>query len=485
MKKYIYSFLLIALLISSAFAQGTKNAAVISAVKVQGRLLDASFSHVNFEVGVKDSVTFYYNADFAQAEASQMHFKALLDGKIADADLKGELGNFFTLKNLPEGIHEVKVSAYTLTGWESLPAVVTFTVKKTTSQQETKPDADQQEGISASSNTIIYILSGVIVLLLIVIIILLMARKRKPRFANVGVIENQKEEIKDYKYSYEKLKKEIRILDQTNSFLKIQIQELKSTVTDLEDANVQLVKQKERLQDSKRQLEELQSQKDEIFAMAVHDIKNPASIIKGLIELLTDYDLNAKEQQDIMHSLTETSARIIALAHQMATVCAKTTPEPEVNLEPASIKEIIDSVCKRNVSYANNKNVKLINNTSSTIPEVDIDKGKIDEVFDNLINNAIKYGPEETIVQVRSYFNQSNIIVEIADTGVGFSEEDLKHIFGKGVLLSSQPTGGETRSGLGLWIVKKIIEDHGGSIKVESAKGSGAKFTIELPLKAK
>jgi Signal transduction histidine kinase len=327
-------------------------------------------------------------------------------------------------------------------------------------------------------------LVGIIALLSISLIFLLFLKKNNKSAGNKSETATQ-EEIEDYKYSYEKLKKESKNLFDTNNFLKIQIQELKAYVKDLEDANVELVGQKEKLQDSKRQLEELQKQKDELFAIAVHDIKNPASIIKGLIELLTDYDLNAKDQQHIIQSLSETSNRIIDLAHNMAQVCARKKPEPEIMAEPGNIKEIIDSVCKRNMAYANNKGIKLINNTSFNIPKVSIDKSKMDEAIDNLVNNGIKYGPAGTIVQIKSFFNQTKITVEITDTGVGFSEEDMINVFQKGVTLSSEPTGGESRSGLGLWIVKKIIEDHGGRITLESKKGVGSKFIFELPIAKK
>ncbi|MGE5682317.1 MAG: ATP-binding protein [Bacillota bacterium] len=291
------------------------------------------------------------------------------------------------------------------------------------------------------------------------------------------------EEFGNLEYSYNKLKKEYTGLKETNDFLKQQISSLKANISDLENANAQLAGQKEKLLERKRQLEELQTQKDELFAIALHDIKNPASAIRGYVELLESYDLNAQEQQEIMQSLADTSSRIINLAQEMSAVIAKKKPEPVYSFETGSIKKIADSVCTRNLGYSIKKEVKLINQTSPNTPEVTMDVTKIEEVMDNLVNNAVKYAPKGTVVQVKSYFSDSKITVEVADNGVGLSEEDCSHAFEKGVLLTPKPTDNETRSGLGLWIVKKIIEEHGGNVWVKSKLGVGSTFGFELPLR--
>lgn len=478
MKKSIFLLSLILLLNILSFPQAVKSSTTITSVQVQGQSVHPA-SWESIIINSSDTITFFFSTDYKTTISDKTGYKLFLD----DNQLESSENQFITLKNLAAGIHVFKASAYSLKKGELRPASLKFTVKNNAEiKNGTTPKEKDLENGGEGNKIIIYVLLGVIAILIIVIFILLKGRKG----SNGNVSETQKslpkDESEDYKYSYEKIKKEAKNLIEANNFLKIQITELKAYIKDLEDANVQLVTQKEKLQESNRQLSELQRQKDELFAIAVHDIKNPASIIKGLIELLTDYDLNAKEQQQIMQSLSETSIRIIDLAQKMSQVCARTQPEPEMLMEAASLKDIIDSVYKRNMAYANSKNIKLINNTSLNTPNVKVDKGKIDEVIDNLINNAIKYGPEGTVVQVKSFFNQSKVTVEINDTGAGFSEEDMKKVFQKGMTLSTMPTGGETRSGLGLWIVKKIIEDHGGKITLESKKGHGSRFIFDLPI---
>jgi signal transduction histidine kinase len=232
-------------------------------------------------------------------------------------------------------------------------------------------------------------------------------------------------------------------------------------------------------------LELLHAQKEEMFAMAVHDIKNPASAIRGYIELLNSFDLNAQEQQEIMTSLVASSEDIVKLSQDMCKIIAKAMPEPKLKFSKASLKNIVDDVYNQNGSYAKAKKVKLINHGSNDLPEVNIDPDKIEEALDNLVNNAIKYAPPETTVIVRSFVrddNNKSVVVAVEDNGVGLSEDDLERSFKKGAVLTPKPTGLEQSSGLGLWIVKRIIEEHSGKVSVVSKEGVGSTFSFELPL---
>lgn len=105
------------------------------------------------------------------------------------------------------------------------------------------------------------------------------------------------------------------------------------------------------------------------------------------------------------------------------------------------------------------------------------------EVFENLISNAIKYSSSGKTIEVVLSSREADAIITVRDEGEGFSEEDLKKIFGKFQTLSAKPTNGEPSTGIGLFIVKQIVELHQGKIWVESqGKGKGATFFVQLPL---
>ncbi|MBI2419289.1 MAG: hypothetical protein HYV28_15585 [Ignavibacteriales bacterium] len=279
----------------------------------------------------------------------------------------------------------------------------------------------------------------------------------------------------------ERLKKENADLRRKNSRLKDQVDEMRLNIAKLEEANSSLNTQKDRLEKSRTNLIELQKRKDDLFAIAVHDIKNPAGALKGYVDLLKSYDLNAMEQQELLEFVSNASSRIVEIAQKISLVVAKEENFDTMTMDKSSLKKIIDRVYQENLAYASKKKIKIVNNSSADLPDLVIDEFKIQEVLENLLNNAIKFGPEDTIVQIRSFFSENSITIEIVDNGVGMPPEDLGKIFKKGMILSAKPTAGESSSGLGLWIVKKIVEEHGGNITVQSKYGAGTKFSFTLP----
>ena len=122
-------------------------------------------------------------------------------------------------------------------------------------------------------------------------------------------------------------------------------------------------------------------------------------------------------------------------------------------------------------------------NLGENLPKILADAQKLEEAIENLIDNAIKYSkPEKQITVSTEKDEKGKLIIKVADQGVGMSYIDIQKAFQKGVKLSARPTGDEVSTGLGLWIVKKIIDDHKGLIKIESELGKGTTFIITLPV---
>lgn len=113
------------------------------------------------------------------------------------------------------------------------------------------------------------------------------------------------------------------------------------------------------------------------------------------------------------------------------------------------------------------------------------DKIKLKESFSNLISNAIKYSPLEKNIFISLIKTDGHIFFKVKDEGIGLSNEDLKKIFGKFQRLTPEPTAGETSTGLGLYIVKQLVELHNGEIIVNSELGKGSEFIIKLPMNHK
>ncbi|HPN39316.1 MAG TPA: HAMP domain-containing sensor histidine kinase [Melioribacteraceae bacterium] len=475
MRNYLVKFILIVLTINSlVFAQTETYETIITEISKNGVNIDPEMLK-NSSVTSKDILKIKFDVKGTNPNIIPLSYKITLNG--APVSIANISDKSVELKQLSEGYMMLRIQGI-IAGKDVSPKNIEFTVKNEVIKTEETNNAKQPNN---------YVFYGIILVLIIIIVILLIKKKNtvsnieKNSASTVDVKPNGTNGVEVAK-AYEKLKLKYKELEEENSFQRSQIRELKDRITDLEHANLKLLEKKDKLVESKQQLEELQAQKEELFAIAIHDIKNPASAIKSYLELITSYDLNAVEQSEIMESMIRSSEQIVELAHEMTSVIAQTKPEPMLNLEFGSLKKIIDSVCTQNKGYALKKQINLLNKSSIDLPETKLDPAKIEEVLDNLVNNALKYSPANSTVVVNTFFTKEKITVEVTDTGVGLSEEDIKKAFQKGGRLTPKPTGNETSSGLGLWIVKKIIEEHGGRVWVKSKTGKGSTFSFELPI---
>jgi len=328
----------------------------------------------------------------------------------------------------------------------------------------------------------IYLLLIAIILLTIVIFYLVFKTNSKSKtipnedvkkltFAN----NECNKQLLECKKSIEEYKDRILNLQENLKLLKTKSDELTAINQSLEE-------EIKHLNDKQKRIEEIQRQKEEFFAMYVHDLKNPTSTIQNLTELLNTYDLSFNEQKEIIETLNALSKRIINLTNEICKIVA----EEEINLKfefkLAKIQDILKKVYIRNIYKARKKNISILLNVAENLPNISIDPDKIEDAIENLIDNAIKFSPQYKSVFIEIKQVENEIVIIIADQGLGFTEEDLHKLFLKGETLSAKPTDNEPSSGLGLWIVKKIIDEHKGKITVESTVGQGSKFTIVLPI---
>ncbi len=330
-----------------------------------------------------------------------------------------------------------------------------------------------------TGNEALYIASLVILLL---IIVYLLAREKKQTNLK-SEDQSLEDKFTELNEAYSELKKAFESLKEKDKKNLRKIKEFKHKIVELERVNVELLRKKTELEEKKAALEILQKKKDEMFAIAIHDIKNPINAIRGYIELIKSYDLTAKEQQEIMDSLASSADKIIKLSREMTDVINKGDFIPGEDRQEFSVKHIIDNICKVNSAYVKKKSIRLINHVQDNLPKIMWDPNKFEEVVDNLVNNAIKYGPPGTTVEIFARTENGRLIVEVKDDGVGLSKEDINKAFTRGGILTPKPTDNEPQSGLGLWLVKLIVEDRGGEVWIDSELGKGSTFAFSVPMK--
>ena len=152
-----------------------------------------------------------------------------------------------------------------------------------------------------------------------------------------------------------------------------------------------------------------------------------------------------------------------------------------IRREPVDVAALVSEVADANQPSAANKQQTIaVSAPPNFVTMCDADRMR--EAIDNLMSNAIKYSPIGGKITVVVNHEQNNTVIRIADQGAGLSPEDLGRLFGRFQRLSAKPTAGESSTGLGLSIVKRIIDMHGGQVTAESpGPGRGATFTITLP----
>lgn len=281
----------------------------------------------------------------------------------------------------------------------------------------------------------------------------------------------------------EKIKTENVHLKSEIDSLRFQIDAMQSRSSDLQTQNKELNEKIDKLSFGKQELEELQKQKDDLFAVIIHDIKNPAALIKSLVELLRSYDLNTTEQQEVIDDIVETTTRIVSLSQEVSRILALESSTLKMNFDKNDVNEIINDVYRRNMVAANAKEIKVELDIEQDGLPIECDAQKIDEVLENLLSNAIKFSHKGGVVKIASKKADDNLIeIAVSDNGLGLSQDDIKNAFKKGVRLSARPTANESSSGFGLWIVKKLVEAHKGRVRISSSLGKGSTFTVMLPV---
>ncbi|MEZ4700702.1 MAG: ATP-binding protein [Rhodothermales bacterium] len=254
----------------------------------------------------------------------------------------------------------------------------------------------------------------------------------------------------------------------------------------LRESNDHLTRANETLIQRTAELIEALAQNNEILGVASHDLKNPLAGIIGLAELIlesirdsTDDDMKA-EALECITLLHSEAARMLRIIKELLDK-HREGEQLALNKEHIDLNDIIETALRWNHQQAIHKQIDIhFARASSVAVEVDVDA--IMRVVDNLVSNAVKYSPPGSQVWVGLEHENNGAILRVRDEGPGLTQEDLDRVFGKGQQLSAKPTGGEHSTGLGLYIVKQLIEQHEGEVGVESVAGEGATFWFRLPV---
>jgi signal transduction histidine kinase len=231
-------------------------------------------------------------------------------------------------------------------------------------------------------------------------------------------------------------------------------------------------------------LQEAIDLKNQFIEMTIHDLKNPLNVVSGMAQLMKMELDSESEHYEYLGLIEDSSSLMLNLVNELLNAARIESGKLTLKKEERSIVQLLEqSIEKNNASAAmKDQMIRFSSDVEATFM-VPFDILRMLEVVDNLISNAIKYSPKGKDIEIKVvHQTPTTIRIIVKDNGPGLTEEDKSKIFGKFQRLSAQPTGDETSTGLGLSIVKQLVDLHEGTIWVESTHGNGASFIVELPL---
>lgn len=235
------------------------------------------------------------------------------------------------------------------------------------------------------------------------------------------------------------------------------------------------------LAERNRRLAELDREKNEILAIAAHDLKNPLFGIRMGLEYLGDSENLTSEGQQVLQEVDQSIQRMRDIITRLLDLQALETGKMKLHLELCNAAATLSELAGMHESAARAKSIELITEIPGPVLAY-TDASALSQVVDNLVSNAIKYSPRGTTVWAKCVQENGYCLIAVRDQGPGFTDEDKTRLFGKFARLSAKPTAGEHSTGLGLSIVKRLIEAMHGKVWVESEAGQGATFKVALPL---
>ncbi|MDK1025653.1 MAG: HAMP domain-containing sensor histidine kinase [Gammaproteobacteria bacterium] len=234
--------------------------------------------------------------------------------------------------------------------------------------------------------------------------------------------------------------------------------------------------------EAERHLTKLNDLKNKFLGIAAHDLRNPLTTIRGMSQMLLEMDdLEEETRASFLKTISEVSDEMFNLINNLLDVSVIESGQFDLQQVKTDISSLARSRIDLITLTARKKGIDLEIDLG-VVPQVMIDPNRMGQVINNLLTNALKFSEPGTIVKLVIAHRHEQVVIEVKDQGQGISAEEQDLLFGTFQKLSARPTGDERSTGLGLSIVKKIVDAHGGQISVNSEVGQGSTFSVALPV---
>jgi len=239
------------------------------------------------------------------------------------------------------------------------------------------------------------------------------------------------------------------------------------------------------LEEKNKNLNKLLEEKNNLLGMAAHDLRNPIGVIQSFSKIMLSKSIGplTDDQNEFIKRIDQSSVFMMGLLEDVLDFSKIESGTMKLKHEDFAISDLLDDALASNKIHARSKHIKLLVEGNGILQKViNADKNKLFQVMHNMIDNAIKYSNKNTVVNVDINVLEDKLQFTVTDQGVGIPENDLKNLFEPFFRAKNKPTGGEKSTGLGLFIIKRIVEAHKGKLSVKSKSGQGSTFSFSLPL---
>ena len=239
----------------------------------------------------------------------------------------------------------------------------------------------------------------------------------------------------------------------------------------------------DRLQIAYDKLAEIERAKSAYARNVAHELRSPLAAIESLLRVVAD-GLRGDVPDPVLNTISRARARtqeLLALVHDLLALAAAKEAPRSAEWVVCNLRGLVDNVTGLLAAQAHARGITIRSDIAPDLPCVNGNLEQMEELLTNLVSNAVKYSREGGVVEVRLSESEESVVVEVADSGIGISEEDKRRIFEDFFRSSEARQFTSEGTGLGLSIAKTIVDSHGGTISFESGRGEGTRFTVRLP----
>ncbi|MEW5870032.1 MAG: HAMP domain-containing sensor histidine kinase [Chloroflexota bacterium] len=247
--------------------------------------------------------------------------------------------------------------------------------------------------------------------------------------------------------------------------------------------NNELVSLQRELVKKNAELEHLNQEKNRFLGMAAHDLRNPLHVILFYSDFLLSekQPVSVAQYREFLGVIRSSSQFMSQMVDNLLDVAVIEAGRLRLDYSPVDLGALVTDNVTLNQVVAGRKNIQ-INLIVDPLPPVMVDGAKITQVLNNLLGNAVKFSPAGACIDVQVSRDGENFLLAVRDQGPGIAPEEQARMFQPFQRGNARGTAGEKSTGLGLMIVKQIIQGHGGKIWLESQVGQGTTFFVKIPI---